>query len=287
MLILLGMFLLPVILLAGDFPPWEVPADAKGVTNPVAKSKGGLDAGRNLYNTQCKACHGEAGDGKGAIKAANLTTAEFQAQTDGAIHHKLIAGRGLMPSFKTLPETDLWNVIHFLRTFGESAVKVVRKPAILVLQLDEQGGKKKLVAIVNEKLSSGGTIPAQGVSVGFFSKSYFGLLNLSKTSVRTNEKGYASIDLPEGIPGDTALNLTLVARIDDSEYVPAEASQTAKWGIAPPPDRWDEERQLWKNNHFVPYWLLLTFGGLLLGVFAGVGYVASLVWKIKQLGDQA
>lgn len=274
--------MLPWCLWAGDFPVWDVPADAKSTANPVAKSKSGIDAGRNIYNTQCKACHGEKGDGKGAVKAANLTSAEFQSQTDGAIHYKLLTGRSTMPSFKALPDADLWNVIHFLRGFGESAIQVAKKKATIILQKDEKADKRRLVAVVQ---SSGA--PAAGVSVGMYTKRYFGLLPLPGSPVKTNENGYASIDVPEGIPGDTALNLVLVGRIDDSDYEPAEALQTAAWGTAPPPDKWDSDRQLWKPNTHVPFWIAGIFFGLLIGVLAGVGYVALLVLKIWKLGQQA
>jgi mono/diheme cytochrome c family protein len=270
---------------AGDFPPWDVPADAQANKNPNAKNKESIEAGRNIYNMQCKACHGELGNGQGALKAANFTTSEFQSQSDGAIHYKLITGRTTMPSFKSLPDAEAWNVIHFIRTFGDGASKVAKRNAEIQFKVEEKGDRKLLLAIVKEKSAGGSLIPAANVTIGFYAKRWFGNLPIGKSAVKTNENGLASIEFRDEIPGDTARMLHFIARIDDSDFNPAEAGEAAKWGIALPPNTWDSDRELFKTNAHVPFWLLFTFFGLIGSVFAGVGYVALLAWKIKKAGN--
>ncbi len=58
--------------------------------NPVASNAESIAAGKSLYATHCKSCHGSKGLGDGC-KAAQLKTepgdfasADFQSQTDGS-----------------------------------------------------------------------------------------------------------------------------------------------------------------------------------------------------------
>ena len=104
--------------------PWPVPAADKAKKNPVANSAESIKAGKELWSTHCKSCHGAKGLGDGN-KAAQLKTepgdfslASFQSQTDGEIFYKLSVGRDDMPSSKKkIPdEEDRWSLVNFIRT---------------------------------------------------------------------------------------------------------------------------------------------------------------------------
>jgi mono/diheme cytochrome c family protein len=104
--------------------PWAVPENYKKMKNPVASDATSIGDGKALYATHCKSCHGTKGLGDGN-KAAQLktspgdfTTAEFQAQSDGALYYKTTEGRDDMPSFKKkLPDADeRWAVVNYMRT---------------------------------------------------------------------------------------------------------------------------------------------------------------------------
>ncbi len=104
--------------------PWPVPDNYKTMKNPVTFDK---NAAAALYTTHCKSCHGKEGLGDGPKAAqldtpcGDLTTSEFQKQSDGAIFYKTLEGRGDMPSFKKkIPdEEDIWQLVHYLRTLAE------------------------------------------------------------------------------------------------------------------------------------------------------------------------
>jgi mono/diheme cytochrome c family protein len=105
--------------------PWAVPDAAKNKKNPVASNAESIAAGKALWNTHCKSCHGAKGLGDGS-KAAQLKTepgdfskADVQTQTDGALLYKIAEGRDDMPSFKKkVPdEEDRWTIVNFIRTF--------------------------------------------------------------------------------------------------------------------------------------------------------------------------
>jgi mono/diheme cytochrome c family protein len=107
-----------------DKKPWPVPDAAKNKKNPVASNAASIAAGKELWSTHCKSCHGAKGLGDGN-KAAQLKTepgdfskADTQSQTEGSLFYKIAEGRDDMPGFKKkIPdEDDRWNLVVFTRT---------------------------------------------------------------------------------------------------------------------------------------------------------------------------
>jgi mono/diheme cytochrome c family protein len=105
--------------------PWVVPDAFKNKKNPVASNAESLAAGKALWSTHCKSCHGTKGMGDGS-KAAQLKTepgdfskATEQAQSDGSLFYKTSEGRDDMPSFKKkiADEDDRWSLVNYIRTF--------------------------------------------------------------------------------------------------------------------------------------------------------------------------
>ncbi len=105
---------------------WKVPEKYEKMKNPTDPTVD-LDIGKSLYNKHCKSCHGKEGYGDGT-KAdevegdlGDFSTAEFQAQSDGAIFYKSYIGRDDMPNYeKKMPdEEDVWLVVNYIRTLKE------------------------------------------------------------------------------------------------------------------------------------------------------------------------
>ena len=104
--------------------PWPVPDEYKNKKNTVASNASSVSAGKDLWATHCKSCHGSKGLGDGN-KAAQLKTepgdfskSETQSQSDGSLFYKIEEGREDMPSFKKkIPDQDdIWNLVNFIRT---------------------------------------------------------------------------------------------------------------------------------------------------------------------------
>ncbi len=104
--------------------PWIVPDAAKNKKNPVASNAESINAGKTLWGTNCKSCHGPKGQGDGP-KASQLKTEpgdftkpDVQAETDGSWFYKISEGRDDMPKFKQkIPDDDdRWNLVNFMRT---------------------------------------------------------------------------------------------------------------------------------------------------------------------------
>jgi mono/diheme cytochrome c family protein len=104
--------------------PWPVPDKYKSMKNSVASDAESIAAGKALWSTHCKSCHGVKGQGDGP-KAAQLKTepgdfskASEQTQSDGSLFYKTSEGRDDMPSFKKkIPDQDdIWSIVNYIRT---------------------------------------------------------------------------------------------------------------------------------------------------------------------------
>ncbi|MEX2234682.1 MAG: cytochrome c [Cyclobacteriaceae bacterium] len=122
--------LLPFLLLSPQGfqdKPWNVPEASEKMKNPTKGSPDNMNIGKSLYGKHCRSCHGKSGEGDGT-KAAELktapgdfTSADFQAQSDGALYYKTTEGRDDMPTFKKkiASDEDRWLIIHYLRTLKQ------------------------------------------------------------------------------------------------------------------------------------------------------------------------
>ncbi|MCB9016233.1 MAG: c-type cytochrome [Lentimicrobiaceae bacterium] len=105
--------------------PWVIPAKYKSMKSTIKAGDASINTtGKELYNKNCKSCHGAKGLGDGP-KAASLKTSTgdfstkaFQDQTDGEIYYQSIIGRDEMPNFekKITDESDRWAVVYYMRT---------------------------------------------------------------------------------------------------------------------------------------------------------------------------
>lgn len=102
---------------------WTAPASADKIVNPLKGDANAAVNGQKLYKVLCVICHGAKGKGDGAAgagltpKPTNLTTTEFQSQTDGAIFWKIGTGRPPMASYETtIPVNKRWEIINYIRT---------------------------------------------------------------------------------------------------------------------------------------------------------------------------
>jgi len=276
----------PVRMVA-QWPDWPVPEEEAAVLNPVEKSPGALNNGRVLYTTQCAACHGSRGLGDGAIAAPAMNTDAFAAQSDGALFWKLQQGRGQMPSFAQLPADQLWEVIHYIRTFARPLETIARKRAALRLELVGADENRKALVTAWEITDDGGKIPLRNVRIGLGVKRMFGVLPLSAQPLFTDGNGRVQALFPDDLPSDTTGHVTITAFIDDPMYEATVAEEQAPWGKA-----WEivditQLRTLWGTMSSVPLWLLFAFVGIAGAIWLTILWVMLQVKKIRDLGKAA
>ena len=102
--------------------PYETPAQARGLANPLPRTEAVLRLGRKVFSNNCLICHGPLADGTPILtaaygaKPANLQSKRFLDYTDGEIYHIIMKGENAMPSLATaLDEDERWAAVHYLR----------------------------------------------------------------------------------------------------------------------------------------------------------------------------
>ena len=105
--------------------PWTVPAKYKAMKSTIKAGDPSIaTVGKDLYNKNCKSCHGAKGLGDGP-KAASLKTLipsfaekKFKAQADGDVYFQSYVGRDEMPNFekKITDAGDRWAVVAYIKS---------------------------------------------------------------------------------------------------------------------------------------------------------------------------
>ena len=102
---------------------WKAPPTAANRPNPVAGNAKATELGQKLYVANCMTCHGQSGrgDGPGAAalekKPADLTK-KVRSETDGELFWKITEGRSPMVSWKSLSETQRWELVDYIKTLA-------------------------------------------------------------------------------------------------------------------------------------------------------------------------
>ena len=94
------------------------------LTNPLQPTAQVLARGKQVYESQCSACHGDLGQGNGPVVDAQnkfpfapaLNAAATQARSDGYIYAVIDVGRNFMPPYGArIPHLDRWAVVSYVR----------------------------------------------------------------------------------------------------------------------------------------------------------------------------
>lgn len=102
--------------------PWPAPDSEKNKKSPIAAGPKAIEQGKKVARVNCASCHGNSGKGNGPAamalnpKPADWTAKKVQDETDGEIFWKITTGRGAMPSWKHLPESDRWALVQYVRS---------------------------------------------------------------------------------------------------------------------------------------------------------------------------
>ena len=83
-------------------------------------SAGHVPDAASLYNRQCAKCHGRDGRSKTskgrATHARDLTSGEWQDNvSDERIYNSISNGKGKMPAFKKLSESEIDSLVNYVR----------------------------------------------------------------------------------------------------------------------------------------------------------------------------
>lgn len=158
-----------------------------------------------------------------------------------------------------------------------SSKKISIKQAALNVSFIKQDEVKFIEADLLEFSSNDQQAPIENVSVLFYVKGTFSLLNIGKE--KTDENGRAKIEFPIDMPGDTLGVLTLVVKVEEDDvYGSIESMGEIDWGV---PLIQLQERQRGLGDTDAPLWMVYTLIILLSAVWFHYFYVIYMIIKIR------
>ncbi len=100
--------------------PFQIDTIGALAVNPNPVTEASLANGHKYYQINCAVCHGDKGDGMGpamkyGIPPINLLMDMTKNRTDGYIYGMMRNGRGLMPAYNRIEESDRWDVVNYVR----------------------------------------------------------------------------------------------------------------------------------------------------------------------------
>ncbi len=272
---------------------WDVPADKKAKNSYIKFDENTAKEGEAIYTKNCVSCHGNPGKANN-LKTLNpippdLGAAKTQALTDGELFYILNTGRGAMPSFKnTLSEEERWKTISYIRSFNKQYVQVVSKTdptksklVKIKLDVDSLTNKIKVAVIANEIK---GVVLLKDAEINMFVSRYFGKLQIGKT-LRTDSVGCVLFDFPKNLPGDSIGNLEIVINVNDEIYGEIESINKVKIGVPTNKPSLTEKRAIWNVLKLAPWWIIITYTSILLGVGFILLLIIKNLFKIRKLGE--
>jgi mono/diheme cytochrome c family protein len=99
-----------------------------GLINPVAADARSVQNGGQLFQINCAVCHGSLGAGDGPVRRFGYPTMPIGAgskaatqYSDGYLFGIIRNGRGLMPPYNRIEESERWDVINYMRAIQSGA----------------------------------------------------------------------------------------------------------------------------------------------------------------------
>jgi mono/diheme cytochrome c family protein len=286
-LYILSALLLTTIFEVFGSDDWPVPAEYANLENPVVYNNQNVREGRDIWDKNCKSCHGDPGKYNALALVPPPPDASsdlMQEHTDGELFFKITYGRGAMPQFETTLSTDdRWKVVTFIRRFD---------PRNAGLLADEELLKGKIYALVGNNNTSidivaelqnksGQMEKLSGNTIYVMVQKTFG--NMLVGTVNTDNEGRASFNIPGDMhtktDGKVDFVLTLGDDFEPTTFAISGVQVRESRAFEPPP------RVLWSTNDRTQAWLLATYFAALIGAWSTIGYIIWQIVKIWKLGQ--
>jgi len=285
---ILCMLIIPSLLKGQD---WVVPEERRGRLSTFPFTDETRKEGERLYTINCQSCHGNPGKGNYIAlqpSPGDPATEKIQRNLDGEIFHKVAAGRGQMPSFRSVLSTDeIWKIVSYLRSYNKSYVQKVMQvitsaayPGAVISMSLAYNGAERLVTIRALATDETKSVPVTNAGVRLFASRYFGMLPVDEEKL-TDSNGTAAFSIPADLPGDTAGNVSFSAKFTDEETFGVVAKDTViKAGAVTVPVSLVAQRAMWNTVRKTPVWVILSYG---LGVIAVWGFIFLVMMKLRDI----
>ncbi|NJN28496.1 MAG: hypothetical protein HC819_22245 [Cyclobacteriaceae bacterium] len=165
---------------------------------------------------------------------------------------------------------------------ASNAVEVMDLKMEIIFEIEDS--VKQLVVKASTTDAEGNEIPAEELSINIGVQRLYSVLKLEE--VETDSDGMAFYEFPNDIPGDAEGNITVVARIDDSDEFGTVTSQAShNWGTLVSYELDPLPRQLYTDE--APLWMIISVFVILLGAWYHFFLSISKLIKLKKVGKQA
>jgi hypothetical protein len=145
---------------------------------------------------------------------------------------------------------------------------------------------RKIIATFYE-LKDTAWVPVKGVDMRVAIKRLNGDLNVSEAPTYTTDSlGMISADFKQdGLPGDSAGNLILIAKVEDNDiYGNVSTEKTVPWGKTTQYVSNYNQRSLFARRGWSPLWLEWMAYGIIAGVWGVLLFLFMQIRKLKRLG---
>ena len=270
---------------------WVVPEDRKARLSTFPFTDETRKEGDRLYQINCHSCHGDPGKNNYiALQPVpgDPATEKIQRNSDGEIFHKVTTGRGQMPSFRSVLTTEeIWKVVSYIRSFNRDYVQKVMQvitssayPGAVISMKLAYDETAKMVSVIATATGETGSVPVTGARVRLLAKRYFGMLQMDEDKV-TDSNGTVLFAVPEGLPGDTAGNISLSAQFTDEQTFGSVSKDTVLMaGAVTVPVSLTAKRAMWNTVRKAPVWVILAYS---LGVLAVWGFIMIVMLKLRDI----
>lgn len=265
---------------------WTVPDDKANLTNPSEYNLTNVKKGKDIYQLNCKSCHGDAGKNNAlplVPAPPDLASETMHANTEGGLYYKITTGKGGMPQFETtLSDDDRWRLVNYIMNYKPGGEPVlVEAPPIKAKIMASVNEAEKIVEVFAEYDKKGTFVKLTGASVIISAKKYFGDLKIG--TVLTDKNGRAEFTIPESLIGDEQGYVNLVIDLNEDYEVAAVELDKAKIGrLKEVPKLIREGEILWSTNENIQPWLLISYLGAAGAAWLAIAYVIFLIVRIKR-----
>ncbi len=269
---------------------WLVPADKQNIENPSEYNLENVKNGKDLYMTNCKSCHGDAGKNNPLALAPlppDVASEAMHANTEGGLFYKISAGKGLMPAFEsTLSETDRWLLVNYIMNYSPNNTPVwVDLPPVKANLNATIDANKRLVTVFAEfENKDGENEKLTETPVNICVERAFGDLPIGQ--VLTDNEGNAEFVFPENVIGDEEGFVSIVVSLGEDFEAKKVVLEKAKIGTPKDTPKLIKKGVIWSTNPNIPMWMLLSYIGAVGGAWLAIFYVIFQIIKIRKFSKE-
>lgn len=268
---------------------WEVPADQKDVKNPSPFNNANVKAGKEVYNINCKSCHGDPGKNNALPlipPPPDPASDKMVANTEADLFYKITTGRVSMPSFaNTLSQEQRWKVINYLKSFDPVNAGILVKEKPVRAKISASLKDSNLILISAKSLDDAGKWgPLANAEIAVTVKRTFGGLEIGK--VKTNQNGHTQFLFPVTIKGNREGMIDLELSMGEEFICDTVRMEQLKIASPTEPENLFGHRILWSTNPNTRIWLIFSFISVVTGVWIAIFYILLLFRKIYKAGKE-